>query len=180
MFSSSHKITGYTKEGDSGFSKIDDLLISKDDQIFNAIGTTRELSSYIGLAREFAIDKEHPYTDKLTRIQTLLVDIALSVTYFECESKNKQEFSEKNTKEIEEWIQEFSANLVPRERYILPGGGKAAASLHVARNICQRAERLGDFLLTVARFAAKIDKRTESVYSPLGTGKNSEDTKIES
>lgn len=63
----------------------------------------------------------------------------------------------------------------------------ASASLHVARSICRRTERvvvplvreggvddevqvylnrLSDFLLIVSRMAAKLDQRTESIYIP--------------
>lgn len=70
---------------------------------------------------------------------------------------------------------------------LFQGGGIASASLHVARAICRRTERqvvalvnegqvdrealrylnrLSDFLFTVSRIAAKLDKRTESIYIP--------------
>lgn len=64
-------------------------------------------------------------------------------------------------------------------------GGTVSASLHVCRSVCRRAEReiaplvhsedvdpetiryinrLSDFLFTIARFAAKYDKREETIY----------------
>lgn len=68
------------------------------------------------VARENAITDKHPYIDKLTRIQTLLVDIIIAL--------NKQnstiEFPPRHTKELEEWILQYSKELPPAENYLLP------------------------------------------------------------
>lgn len=68
------------------------------------------------MARENAITDKHPYIDKLTRIQTLLVDIIIAL--------NKQnitiEFPPRHTKELEEWILQYSKELPPAENYLLP------------------------------------------------------------
>lgn len=162
--------------------------ISKDNRIFEAIGATDELSSYLGFAREFAISNHHPYSDTLTRIQTMLVDIIFAISKSnEAQEKRGVTFPARNTQELEEWITEYSQNLSPAENYLLPGGGKASTSLHIARCICRRAERsvlplvkdgildnevqvyfdrLADLLFTLARYAAKKDERSESVYTP--------------
>lgn len=162
--------------------------IPKDNRIFEAIGATDELSSYLGFAREFAISNHHPYSDTLTRIQTMLVDIIFAISKSsETQEKSGVTFPARNTQELEEWISEYSQNLSPAENYLLPGGGKASTSLHVARCICRRAERsvlplirdgildnevqvyfdrLADLLFTLARYAAKKDERSESVYTP--------------
>jgi cob(I)alamin adenosyltransferase len=71
----------------------------------------------------------------------------------------------------------------------MQGGGKACASLHIARTISKKVEdsfvplinngmldkeaqiylnRLTDFLLTTSRMAAKCDNRTENIYIPRG------------
>ncbi|XP_054263097.1 corrinoid adenosyltransferase MMAB-like [Macrosteles quadrilineatus] len=186
----------FSREGDSGFSTINEVSLPKNDRIFDAIGNTDELSCYLGLARENAIVSQHPYTDKLTRIQTMLVDIVLAIS----KQTNKATFSSQNTKELEEWIVLYSKDLTPAENYLLPGGGKTSTSLHVARSICRRAERsvqplvqdgrldkeiqvyfnrLADLLFTWARYAAKKDERSESVYTPRSEMKKKTEAKQE-
>ncbi|XP_031779653.1 corrinoid adenosyltransferase [Nasonia vitripennis] len=159
----------------------------KDEKVHHALGATDELTSYIGLAREFANDskEEHPYVDKLKRVQMILFDLHHAI--LRSTPGQAKSFEDRHTKDLEEWIAEYSKLLPPPEDYIIPGGGKACASLHVARTICKRAEhsivplvtngavdeaaqtylkRLSDFLLTTSRIAAKCDKRTENIYIP--------------
>ncbi len=43
--------------------------------------------------------------------------------------------------DMEKAIDAFDAEIPPLTTFILPGGTRAAAALHVARTVCRRAER---------------------------------------
>ncbi|XP_044271264.1 corrinoid adenosyltransferase-like [Tribolium madens] len=176
----------FNREGDRGMSKtLTSETLPKDSKIFDAIGATEELLSHIGLAREYAQEAEHEYSDKLKRIQTIIIDLSTAIS--RSNDQAKKIISKNYTKELEDWILEYSKQLPPPEQYIIPGGGIPSASLHVARAVCRRTERvivplvkeghlhnealiylnrLSDFLFIVSRMAAKLDKRTESIYIP--------------
>ncbi|XP_019865275.1 corrinoid adenosyltransferase MMAB-like [Aethina tumida] len=176
----------FSREGDNGMSKtLTGEKLPKNHNVFKAIGATEELLSSIGVAREHATESEQEYTDKLKRIQTIIIDISTAIS--RSGDKTKKPIPDVYTKELEDWIREYSKQLPPPEQYIIPGGGVASASLHFARAICRKTERaiwpfvqegtvdkeaqiylnrLSDFLFTVSRIAAKHDKRAESIYIP--------------
>ena len=99
--------------------------------------------------------------------------------------------SEKEITELELWMDDFDAELEPLRFFILPSGGKAAASIHVCRTVCRRAERamvhlneteevrpelikylnrLSDYLFILARYISKISGEKE-VAVKCGTKK---------
>jgi cob(I)alamin adenosyltransferase len=42
---------------------------------------------------------------------------------------------------LEDWIDRFEGELPPLRCFILPGGNRAGALLHLSRTVCRRAER---------------------------------------
>lgn len=64
------------------------------------------------------MESGHDYGDKLKRIQTVLVDIGLLIS--QSDAADVKSISESYTKELEEWINEYSSKLPPLEHFIIP------------------------------------------------------------
>ncbi|KAL7836207.1 hypothetical protein AOLI_G00274910 [Acnodon oligacanthus] len=181
----------YTKTGDIGFSStFTGERRPKEDHIFEALGTTDELSSAIGLAREFCLEKGHSFTDQLDKIQCVLQDVGSNIATPRSSAREshikKTKFSSQPVAELESWIDSYTEELPPLTSFILPSGGKSSAALHVARAVCRRAERcvapiirsgeadpdvgkylnrLSDYLFTLARYAALNEGNSERIYT---------------
>ncbi|XP_002739429.2 corrinoid adenosyltransferase MMAB-like [Saccoglossus kowalevskii] len=180
----------YTRTGDKGMSSTySGERRPKDDVIFEALGSTDELTCTIGLAREFSEDAKHTFSDKLEQVQCLLQDVGSHIatprTALSETKLKRTEFSIDNVVELENWIDMYTDQLPPLRNFIVPSGGKTSTALHLARSVCRRAERrviplardgevdnavvqylnrLSDFLFTLARYAAKLEKKEETIY----------------
>ncbi|XP_031712365.1 corrinoid adenosyltransferase MMAB isoform X2 [Anarrhichthys ocellatus] len=180
----------YTKTGDKGFSStFTGERRPKEDHIFEALGSTDELSSAIGLAREFCLDKGHTFTYQLDKIQCILQDVGSNIATPRSSAREshikKTTFTAQPIADLENWIDKFTEELPPLTNFILPSGGKGSAALHLARTVCRRAERsvapivrtgeadpdvakflnrLSDYLFTAARYAAMKDGNEETIY----------------
>ncbi|XP_034452055.1 corrinoid adenosyltransferase isoform X2 [Hippoglossus hippoglossus] len=180
----------YTKTGDKGFSStFTGERRPKEDDIFQALGNTDELSSAIGLAREFCLDKGHTFTYQLDKIQCILQDVGSNIATPRSSAREshtkKTQFTAQPITDLETWIDDFTKELPPLTNFILPSGGKSSAALHMARTVCRRAERsvspivrsgeadpdvakflnrLSDYLFTVARYAAMKEGSEETIY----------------
>jgi cob(I)alamin adenosyltransferase len=49
--------------------------------------------------------------------------------------------TEAHVARLEDDVERFNAELGPLKEFVLPGGTRAAATAHVARTVCRRAER---------------------------------------
>ncbi|XP_029367069.1 corrinoid adenosyltransferase MMAB [Echeneis naucrates] len=180
----------YTKTGDKGFSStFTGERRPKEDHIFEALGNTDELSSAIGLAREFCLDKGHTFTDQLDKIQCILQDVGSNIATPRSSAREshmkRTNFTAQPITDLETWIDSFTKELPPLTNFILPSGGKSSATLHLARTVCRRAERsvapivrsgeadpnvakflnrLSDYLFTLARYASMKEGNEEKIY----------------
>jgi len=132
--------TYYTGKGDDGkTSTLSGSRILKCDCLVEANGVIDELQSCIGLSRSFIENKR--IGNVLKDIQNDLFIIGALITA-ESENKHDLEFGPDSISKLEVWIEEFSKDLEPLRNFILPGGSKSSAFMHLCRSICRRAERV--------------------------------------
>ncbi|AOY77446.1 cob(I)yrinic acid a,c-diamide adenosyltransferase [Clostridium formicaceticum] len=129
----------YTKTGDYGETSLyDGKRVRKDDIRVESYGTIDELNASLGFARNYIEDEK--IIEIIYRIQAELFDVA-----GELATVNKDKFSQKIREEhinfLEKTIDEYLEKIDEINAFIIPGTGKASASLHVARTVCRRAER---------------------------------------
>ncbi|KAJ2827550.1 hypothetical protein IWW50_001839 [Coemansia erecta] len=181
----------YTRTGDQGSSSLfTGERRSKDDAVFEALGTTDELSSLLGLAcAHIERTDASSLVAQLEVIQCLLQDVGSNVaTPVDSTSQAKVRRTRfdndgVHSTNIEQWIDELSVDLPVHRSFILPSGGLGASTLHVARTVCRRAERalvpligdidketfvfinrLSDYLFVAARWVAMKQGVTEKIY----------------
>lgn len=139
----------YTRTGDGGETMLGDgTMTAKDDPRVAAYGTVDEANAVIGLARlETATDPALAHLDALLAgVQNRLFDVGadLCVPYEESEEKGARlRIEEATITALEQAIDDLNGDLAPLKSFILPGGSRAAAQLHLARTAVRRAERLG-------------------------------------
>ncbi|HXG59340.1 MAG TPA: cob(I)yrinic acid a,c-diamide adenosyltransferase [Thermoanaerobaculia bacterium] len=128
----------YTRTGDRGeTSLLGGSRVVKNDPRIEAYGTVDELNSFIGVAR--AAWPASPIDDELHRVQSDLFTIG---AFLAAPNGRFETAPRARIAQIESAIDAMERELTPLTNFILPGGSPAAASLHVARTVCRRAERL--------------------------------------
>jgi cob(I)alamin adenosyltransferase len=150
----------YTRTGDDGTTALGTgERRKKYDLRIACYGTIDETNAAIGLARVAtapegdpgAIDLDAMDLDAmdldtiLARIQNDLFDLGADLC---SPDKGKGPggarltVTEAQVTRLEAEIDHLNAMLAPLRSFVLPGGGPAAAHLHLARTVCRRAERL--------------------------------------
>jgi cob(I)alamin adenosyltransferase len=142
----------YTKTGDDGTTALGTgERRPKDDLRIEAFGTVDETNATIGLVRT-ELPKEFSALDAmLAAIQNDLFDLGAELAT--PDDGKPKDFEPlriiiSQVERIERDIDALNADLKPLRSFVLPGGSRAAAALHLARTVSRRAERL---LVTLAR-----------------------------
>jgi len=133
----------YTKTGDAGkTSLIGGTKVPKSHLRIESYGTVDELNSYIGLVCDQLTDDASKAT--LKEIQDRLFTIGASLA---CDPDKEPlmkipDLLESDVTFLETEIDRMNEVLPPMRFFILPGGHMAISSLHIARCVCRRAERI--------------------------------------
>jgi cob(I)alamin adenosyltransferase len=130
----------YTKTGDRGDTGLfGGPRVAKDHPRIEAYGTVDELNAVLGLVRCEKLSSD--VDDLLARIQNELFDVGAELATPQPDAHGIARVGEPQAQALEQAIDHYQAGLSPLKTFILPGGSKAAAWLHLARTVCRRAER---------------------------------------
>lgn len=133
----------YTKTGDDGTTALGDMSrVPKTDPRLGAYADVDEANSAIGVAIALGELPEDVVT-LLRRIQNDLFDVGadLSTPVVEEPQYPPLRVLPSYTEVLEQACDHYNASLTKLSSFILPGGTKGAALLHVARTVVRRAER---------------------------------------
>ncbi len=134
----------YTKTGDSGDTGLfGGGRVQKDDPRVEAYGDVDELNAVLGLAR--AIEPMPRVDEILIPMQRDLFSIGALLATPDREKMErhlaKANIDERRISDLERAIDDCEKELEPLKAFIIPGGSRKGAVLHVARTVCRRAER---------------------------------------
>lgn len=128
----------YTRTGDDGTTGLfGNRRVTKDHARIEAYGTIDELNAHFGLLRAEGVAAD--FDRQLEAIQSTLFEIGADLATeggAACVAH-----VEAATERLEHWIDASESKLPPLRSFILPGGTRTAALLHVLRTVARRAER---------------------------------------
>ena len=187
----------YTRTGDEGETGlVGGSRVPKDSPSIHAFGTLDELNSFVGLARAeipSGCGKSGPselddLSECLLWIQHKLFDVGAFLATPAGESREKKPSAGPgDVKMLERTMDDWTVPLPELDSFLLPGGGKLGAWLHVCRAVCRRGEReicrlhateavdadvlrfvnrLSDFFFVAARHAARLLGESEVKWKP--------------
>lgn len=130
----------YTKTGDSGTTGlIGGRRVPKDSPFIEACGSLDELNALIGLVRSNRLPEN---VDRvLELVQDDLFTIGAELATPAGSSRESRHIGDQEIERLESEIDAIEAGLEPLRKFILPGGSKSGAGLHLARAVTRRAER---------------------------------------
>ncbi|MEH6639437.1 MAG: cob(I)yrinic acid a,c-diamide adenosyltransferase [Porticoccaceae bacterium] len=125
----------YTRSGDQGDTGLaNGSRVRKDSLRIEAIGTVDECNTQVGLLLSHLSDSDE-LRPILEQVQHRLLDVGATL------AAAPSTLSHADVELLEKQIDKVDAKLSPLKQFILPGGNAAAATAHVARAVCRRAER---------------------------------------
>lgn len=130
----------YTRTGDAGSTSLfGNTRVLKSDLRISCYGTVDELNAVLGIALAEGLPTQ--CADVVLRLQNQLFDLGAELATPNPTKNGTNILQGEDIAEQEAAIDKLEQTLSPLTAFILPGGTKAAAALHLARCVCRRAER---------------------------------------
>jgi cob(I)alamin adenosyltransferase len=185
----------YTRQGDSGETGlVGGQRVPKDGPRIAAYGTVDELNSFVGAVRatvnQLAVEEPRlaVMAAILLRLQHELFNLgSILATLPEDVHPRQPRVTDAEIAHLESEMDLMNEELPPLRSFVLPGGSRLDAELHIARTVCRRAEcmvislgrvesvpaeairylnRLSDALFVCSRWCAHIARTPETLWEP--------------
>jgi cob(I)alamin adenosyltransferase len=140
----------YTRRGDGGETSLaGGRRVRKDAPRIECYGTVDELNSFVGMARATA-EEAAARAPELARLAAILLRVehelfnlgSILATLPEDVQPRQPRVTQTEVARLEREIDAMNRELPPLDSFVLPGGSRLNAELHVCRTVCRRAERL--------------------------------------
>jgi cob(I)alamin adenosyltransferase len=128
----------YTRTGDDGDTGLfGNRRVPKDHARIEAYGTIDELNAWLGVLRTEPLPQD--LDRQLKDVQDALFEIGADLA----SEGGRASLARVGPAiaELERWIDASEAELPPLRSFVLPGGSRTGALLHVVRTVARRAER---------------------------------------
>lgn len=136
----------YTKRGDGGETTlVGGQTVPKDALRIESYGTVDELNAAVGMACVSAGEREETarLAAILKRVQHELFNLGSILATLPADVHPKQpRVTDADIEQLEREMDEMNETLPALRSFVLPGGCRLNAELHLARTVCRRAERV--------------------------------------
>lgn len=182
----------YTKTGDKGkTSLVGGQKVLKSNIRIHAYGEIDELNSIVGICIEELKIQKYDFKlliNSLVRVQNDLFNLGtILATKSEDMLPSMPRITQEDIVVLENEIDKANSDLPTLHSFVLPGGSKINAYLHLARTVCRRCERvscslfeqekidqivvsylnrLSDAFFVWSRFVIKVLNREENIWEP--------------
>ena len=180
----------YTRRGDEGETSLaGGQRVAKDSARIEAYGTVDELNAFLGLARATAAEIGlGEFAAMLLRVQHELFNLgSILATLPEDVHPRQARVTGREITRLEQEMDKMNERLPELRSFVLPGGCRLNAELHICRTVCRRAERrlvslarvepvppeavqylnrLGDALFVWSRWASVETGTPETLWEP--------------
>lgn len=173
----------YTRRGDTGMtSLVGGTRVPKTHIRVEAYGTIDELNAFTG-----SLMAQLPQMEEIQILEAIQCQLFTLGAYLATETAetNNHVLEEGALQLLEQAIDRMDETLPAWRGFILPGGSQAAATCHICRTICRRAERrilelsatsevhhdvlayvnrLSDFFFVLSRKILRIEEKEEILW----------------